>query len=603
MKRLILFLLIVLAACSGEISREASVVRYENADCYEKAQQYMLVPNYDSAMIYLNQALEWVDTNNHQELANIYLLRSNALGKLTQFENSMEDALKALSISENHQLVESKVQALLNIGNIYYLMYNDEKAEEFMLKAKTLAEEKELPNEIMQIYGKLGELYKATKRTDEALPLLLRALEIAQNQSDTLNLISCLRMLGDYYITLNRWTNPIVKEYQQTAKKYLDEAMHLAVIKNVPAYQNQIYGCLIRWCRIEKNYTTALAYAQEVIKNSTDNDYSMLLQAYDHLVAVYAYLGDAEKAIQSQQDFRALMIKQSDVNLHRSMQEMATKYETAEKELEIVRQQAEIKHHKMLQYIYIGILAAAGLLIIASIYTVRQRTKRNKELREINALKDKFFAIISHDLKNPAIAQRNALQVLAENGSQFKPDLLSQYFTELLKSADYQVSLLYNLLNWASVQTGRMPYKPTTFDIVEALRSEVAMIQNMAAPKNINLTVQMPDRAVITGDRNMLITVIRNLLTNAVKFTGSGGTITLEISQNSISVSDTGTGMNAEQLQNLFRIDKQHSKPGTSGEQGSGLGLIVCKEFIEKHGSQLHVESKQGEGSRFWFEV
>ena len=230
------------------------------ADYYAMAQQSHLASDNDSALNYLNQAIEAADTCNYQETANIYILRSSGYDKLTLFENSMEDALHALSISEQHQLTGIKVQALLSIGTIHYLMYNDDKAEEFILKAKVIAEGNGFPNETMQIYGKLGELYKATGRTGEALPLLTNTLEMAQNQSDMLCMITYLRVLGDYYITLNRRiypnTDPIVKEYQQTAKKYLDEAMNLALIKNVPAYLNKIYACLIRWCRVDQMYAT-----------------------------------------------------------------------------------------------------------------------------------------------------------------------------------------------------------------------------------------------------------------------------------------------------------------------------------------------------------
>ena len=221
----------------------------------------------------------------------------------------------------------------------------------------------------------------------------------------------------------------------------------------------------------------------------------------------------------------------------------------------------------------------------------------------MNATKDKFFNIISHDLKNPAIAQRNALQLLLSNSENWNTELLTKYYSELLKSADSQVALLYNLLNWAQVQTGRMPYLPAPFDLIDALQTDIVIIQNMAEQKGITFNIDIPQKAIVTGDDNMLTIVIRNLLTNAVKFTNAGGSVSLNISQNCISISDTGIGMTEEQQQNLFHIDKKRSRLGTSGEQGSGLGLIVCKELVEKHGSTLHIESVEGKGSKFWFEI
>ena len=130
----------------------------------------------------------------------------------------------------------------------------------------------------------------------------------------------------------------------------------------------------------------------------------------------------------------------------------------------------------------------------------------------------------------------------------------------------------------------------------------------MAANKQIHLSVTIPDNTLITGDRNIIATILRNLLTNAVKFTASGGTVSLTVEatadgKHSFTVSDNGVGMTAEQIQNLFRLDSAQSRKGTSDEQGTGLGLIVCSELLEKHNSRLHVESEERKGSRFWFEV
>ena len=177
------------------------------------------------------------------------------------------------------------------------------------------------------------------------------------------------------------------------------------------------------------------------------------------------------------------------------------------------------------------------------------------------------------------------------------------------------MNLLYNLLNWAQAQTGQMPYQPTPFDLAAELRkSDVSLLRNMAERKDISFIVAIPDEAIVTGDANMLLTVVRNLLTNAIKFTAPGGTVTLDVSpcRNGkscvstdyiVSVSDTGVGMSGEQIRNLFSIDRQHSRRGTTGETGAGLGLIVCRELLGKHGSELHIKSEVGKGSHFWFEL
>jgi signal transduction histidine kinase len=255
------------------------------------------------------------------------------------------------------------------------------------------------------------------------------------------------------------------------------------------------------------------------------------------------------------------------------------------------------------------------LLLSLLAYIVVLRNRRNRTLTEMNALKDKFFSIISHDLKNPAVAQRDSLQILVDNANQLAPHTLADYYQKLLKSANGLVDLLKNLLNWAQLQTEREIYHPITFNFVAALQPDLDVIKNMAEHKNIAFEALLPPTALITADEKMFVTVVRNLLTNAVKFTPEEGKVTLEVARKEestkarmddeyiISVVDTGVGMSQEHITNLFRLDSVHSQRGTAGEHGSGLGLIVCKEMLEKHGSLLHIESTEGKGSKFWFEV
>jgi len=327
----------------------------------------------------------------------------------------------------------------------------------------------------------------------------------------------------------------------------------------------------------------------------------------------------------------------------RAAEEMAAKYETAKKELEIENQKQIIARQNLQRGLLAGGVAVCAMILVLLWFMLRLRNRRNlalaernRALSETNATKDKFFSIISHDLKNPAVAQRDALRLLFKNISQWDSDTLTGYCGELLRSADNQVELLYNLLNWAQVQTGRMTYQPEPFDLVQALRSDLALIRKMAENKGVALETDMPPQAIVNGDAGMIVTVVRNLLTNAVKFTPEGGRVTLAISpywgqenaddtddadfhrkhngknlcksassassvfknptKYTVSVADTGIGMDVEGAPTAPR-------PGTAGETGTGLGLIVCKEMLEKHRSELHVESRVGEGSRFWFEL
>jgi len=293
--------------------------------------------------------------------------------------------------------------------------------------------------------------------------------------------------------------------------------------------------------------------------------------------------------------------------------EMSAKYEISKKELQIERQKTVIARQNMQYWLLIAAIAVSivFLLLLWRILFLRNRRNRalselNKALAESNSTKDKFFSIISHDLKNPAISQRDALRRLVRNGRIWDADMLSDYYNELLQSSETEVQLIYNLLDWSRIQTNRITCTPRPFNLELTLRTDISMARSIAEKKGIALISEIPADIQITGDANMLSTVVRNLLSNAIKFTSVGSvSLSVEPSEGKhiIAICDTGTGMNQEQLQQILRLHSNYSQPGTACEHGTGLGLLVCREFLEKHGSELHVESEVGKGSKFWFEI
>jgi signal transduction histidine kinase len=326
-------------------------------------------------------------------------------------------------------------------------------------------------------------------------------------------------------------------------------------------------------------------------------------------------LGNAAKADEYIVKMRELQSSWSSKNYQSAIRDMEVKYETEKKEHEIERQQGVISRQNMQRALLAGGIAVFAVFVGLLWYMLRLRTRRNRALTErndtlseMNATKDRFFSIISHDLKNPAVAQRDAIQMLVKNARLWDVDTLSEYYDELLKSADGQVQLLYNLLGWAQLQTGRMTCRPAPFDLVQELRSDIGILRKMAEDKGIRFEVDFPSDAIVTADAGMISVVVRNLLTNAVKFTPFGGSVSLSASSPlkgkcTVTVSDTGVGMTAEELHDIFRLDLHQNRRGTSGETGTGLGLIVCRELLEKHATTLHIESRENDGSKFWFEL
>jgi two-component system, sensor histidine kinase and response regulator len=231
--------------------------------------------------------------------------------------------------------------------------------------------------------------------------------------------------------------------------------------------------------------------------------------------------------------------------------------------------------------------------------------QRTRELNELNATKDKFFSIIAHDLKNPFNTLMGFTELLLDNLEDYTTEKLKEFIGILHETSRQSYALLENLLEWSRSQTGRLQLKPESVDLYEITEENINLLSNQAVKKKIILNNDIPIKSVVLADANMVRTVIRNLISNAIKYTRDSGSITIdaELKNNlfEISISDTGIGIKPENLEKLFRIDINYSTRGTADESGTGLGLILCREFIVKNEGTIWVESEYGKGSTFKF--
>lgn len=245
-------------------------------------------------------------------------------------------------------------------------------------------------------------------------------------------------------------------------------------------------------------------------------------------------------------------------------------------------------------------------LLKAIKFSIR-RIKTENELRELNAMKDKFFSIMAHDLKNPLSIFALATDTLAKEYENLDSEDLNEYLHDLRDNAQNIYSLLENLLTWSRTQRGKIVFSPDIFDIKFLIDSNIQLYGASAQAKNITFENKVTEELKVFSDSNLINTVIRNLVNNAIKFTGEGGTITLSVDSNmknyQVNVSDTGVGMSDLAVDNLFRIDVNTSTLGTKNEKGTGLGLIVCKEFINIIGGEIWATSELGKGSTFSFTI
>ncbi len=226
-------------------------------------------------------------------------------------------------------------------------------------------------------------------------------------------------------------------------------------------------------------------------------------------------------------------------------------------------------------------------------------------LREVNANKDKFFSIVAHDLKSPFVGLLGITELLDTDYDEFDEKEKKELIHSLHESSKNTFELLEGLLEWARAKQGRIEYNPKIFNLFRVSDSLTNLLKASAFKKEITLINSVDVNATVYGDRDMVSTILRNLIANAIKFTPRNGMIEVKSEVENglmkISVIDSGIGMSQEDKDKLFRIDVSHTTLGTNQEKGTGLGLILCKELIEKHGTNIWVESEKGKGSEFIF--
>ncbi len=244
--------------------------------------------------------------------------------------------------------------------------------------------------------------------------------------------------------------------------------------------------------------------------------------------------------------------------------------------------------------------------------TTEQQARLNEKLRaseqqlkELNARKDKFFSIVSHDVRNLLVSAIGFSKLLISDAETLPREMIKEFASHVHSSTTNTYDLLENLLTWARMQTGRMYYQKSWHGVDELIQNNIAMLQDNASRKGIRLEKHADRDAQVYADRNMINSVLQNLISNAIKFTERGGRVTVSSRAYNntveIAVSDTGVGISPDNVKKLFRIDMHHSSEGTEEEEGTGLGLVLCKEMIEKHEGRIWVESEVGKGSTFRF--
>jgi len=230
-----------------------------------------------------------------------------------------------------------------------------------------------------------------------------------------------------------------------------------------------------------------------------------------------------------------------------------------------------------------------------------------KEIKALNSLKDKIFTIIGHDLRGPVGNIKSMVELIANQSINIEPNKIADFFTLLNRSAKSTYNLLENLLSWANTQQSKISFNPQMYSLERLINENIQIFEENAQFKKIAIKMNARGNTQVNMDINLISSVIRNLLSNATKFTSAVGTITIDIKTSSkahiVSLSDTGVGIAPENIEKIMSKLEYFTTYGTNKEKGSGLGILLCLEFIAIHKGQLWVESEVGKGSTFYFSL
>lgn len=565
---------------------------------------------------------------------------------VNDYEPSMSLLIRSLAIEDSLNMANEKIFTLLAMARVFEEVGDYYKSLEFLKQAQQLNDQLNKPstqtlilNETGRVeaaHGLLDEAFESyelaleyarklgqqglegdalfhlaqlrsrKKQYKEALETHKQALAIRRSINDKSNEAQSLNDIGELYILMKNQDRALANHVEA-----LEIRQSLKDKKGLAESFNNV-GVLYME---QKNFKRAISNLILALQNAQEAQaQDELLTTYDYLSRCYKLAGDFEKALVYKESYQGIyefiQSKKNDRQLLETQNRYTmNKMESAIHVLESDRLQRErvIDSQKKLRNFLFLVMALTTIIATLVLYLYFVKRRSTQRLKDLNATKDKLFSIIGHDLKGPLNSFTAFSSLLINHADSLTKEEIKTLSIDLDKSLKNLLTLLENLLEWSRSQTGNIDFKREKFSLTSLLKENEELLKGMAQNKSINLINESKSDLEVNAHRHSINTVIRNLLSNAIKFTPQGGTIRLGVAQNNnqlvVSVTDTGVGMSSTVRQKLFMIGAKHSTLGTAKEKGTGLGLILCKDFVEKNGGTIHVESKEGSGSRFYFEL
>lgn len=574
-----------------------------------------LVPiatNHDSVAFILEAADQLAQTSkNLQQTSLVLLLR----GQNEYFSSNYEKAIDLYyqSLDKAGQLKDSALLAKvnLNLGMVFDDLEDYDEALSFFLNAIKLGGQINDSGIVAKACQNIAICYQNKKDLIKAIEFNEKANQLAVQEKDTVMIIDVTNNLGTIAYDQQKLTKSL---------EYYSKALSLYQSINDRKGIAMAYNNIGLVYLDQKKYPESLIYFNKALELATELKMSSFVgDVYNNLTIYYKELKDYKNAFECYDRFNSILDSLAGEKKNKMIYQIQAKYKLGRNnhELEELRlknkSQEEVINSVRSTQIYLVLIA--GLVVVlmgATFYLLfkekklgNELKKKTHELSELNASKDKFFSIIAHDLKNPFNVLVSYTSILKTDLDLFTREQLQGIISDLSKASENGFNLLQNLLLWTRSQTNRIHVLKSNFILAGIFEEVRALAELNLIDKDQRLIANIDSSLVVYADKDMVSVVLRNLVFNAIKFSGKGSEICMRANLSGpkvqIDVIDNGIGIPEETIKKLFVIDKNATTPGTEGEVGTGLGLVLCKEFVEKNEGTIWLESTVGAGSVFSF--
>lgn len=576
---------------------------------------------------YIASAEIFKSLGNLKKTASIYNWIGYNYSMLYAEDKAIEYYFKSLAVYNNIKDEEGIAINFIDIGNLFFDEENYNFAKQYYNDALEIYEKRKDTSGIATCYSNLGNVFAESGEHKQSIEYYKKAIEFQETLNEKDGIATNYNNMGDHSIKLEQYKNAqsYFSKSLKIAKEIDDQYLLSIIYLNLSDLNNKL-----------EKFKESIYYANKSIKIAkVIGSINLEVENFKLLSIAYEGLNDKSKAYENLKiyskikDSLEIVDKGKKVELFNALNELEKSNFTIN-ELSIKNELSQVKHENEKKVIY-GLIVAMTIFAFLIIMMINQQTSKKKaynllafknhqintmnseiqtqrdDLKQLNNTKDRFFSIIAHDLKNPFNSINGFTELLIENINNYDDEKRLKFLKIIKGSTANASSLLNNLLIWANSQSGKIKFEPKKIELVQLVSDVISLVEIQAINKNILIYNSVHHNLNVFADENMLNTVLRNLMSNAIKFSNSGGSIHISSKFNEefveVSIKDNGIGMSKEVLNSLFSIENKNSQIGTANEQGSGLGLILCEDFIVKNGGKIWVESTVNVGSEFKFTI